>query len=385
VALLAKHDDLCCAKFCLFHPIQFMLATPQETAGDAAKTLGGRPFFVEDKLDGIRAQVHKQGDAVAIYTRTMDRTDDAFPEIVQAMRQVPGDFLIDGEIVPFAGGAVSPFAHLQRRLGRKRPPAAVLKKYPVAMISFDLLYRNGQMLIDRPLRERRARLQELADASPPGARLNITDVHEVTSEAQIGAAFEAAKTRRNEGLILKDPDSIYSPGRRGKWWLKLKTHLPTLDCVVTAAEYGHGKRRRTLSDYTFAVWRSDPADPGAELVNVGKAYSGVTDAEIAQLTDLFKSIALADDGHTFLVPPRVVMEIAFDQIQKSARHASGYALRFPRIKTIRWDKRPEDADRLPRVEEIYQSAANTSRGAGAVEEVEEEAAAPEPTLFDHLP
>jgi DNA ligase-1 len=384
VALLAKHDQLCSATFALFHPIQFMLATPQETAADAAKTLAGRPFFVEDKLDGIRAQVHKQGDAVAIYTRTMDRTDDAFPEVVEAMRQIPGDFLIDGEIVPFAGGAVSPFAHLQRRLGRKRPPAAVLKKYPVAMIAFDLLYRDGQMLIDRPLRERRGRLQELADASPPGARLNITDVHEVTTEPEIAAAFEASKNRRNEGLILKDSDSIYSPGRRGKWWLKLKTHLPTLDCVVTAAEYGHGKRRRTLSDYTFAVWRSDPADPGAELVNVGKAYSGVTDQEIAQLADLFKSIALADDGHTFLVPPRVVMEIAFDQIQKSQRHASGYALRFPRIKTIRWDKRPEDADRLARVEEIYQSVANTSRGAGAVEEIEA-AATTEPTLFDHLP
>jgi DNA ligase 1 len=218
-------------------------------------------------------------------------------------------------------------------------------------------------------------------------KINVTAIDEVRTAAEITAAFEASKARRNEGLILKDPDSIYSPGRRGKLWLKLKTHLPTLDCVVTAAEFGHGKRRNTLSDYTFAVWRGDPVEndngDGAALVNVGKAYSGVTDAEIAQLTELFKSIAIASDGRVFHVPPRVVMEIAFDQIQRSTRHASGFALRFPRIQTIRWDKPPSDADRLQRVEEIYQSAANTSRDAGSADEVD--ARQPEPTLFDHLP
>jgi DNA ligase-1 len=167
-------------------------------------------------------------------------------------------------------------------------------------------------------------------------------------------------------------------------WLKLKTHLPTLDCVVTAAEYGHGKRRSTLSDYTFAVWTKDPSDSQAELVNVGKAYSGVTDEEIAQLTQLFKEISLGDNGRVFAVPPKVVLEIAFDQIQRSARHASGFALRFPRIKTVRWDKPPDQADRLARVEEIYQSSANTSRDAGDAGEPKEEPTR-EPTLFDHLP
>lgn len=385
VALLAKHDQLCSASFRLFNPVQFMLATPQETPADAEKTLAGRSFFVEDKLDGVRAQVHKQGDRVSIYTRTMDRADESFPEVLAAMRQIDGDFLLDGEIVPFAGGAVSPFQHLQRRLGRKRPTPAMLKKYPVTFIAFDVLYAGSELLMDRPLRERRERLAQLAvrDAT----NFNITAIDEVRTAAEIAAAFEASKDRRNEGLILKYPDSIYSPGRRGKMWLKLKTHLPTLDCVVTAAEFGHGKRRNTLSDYTFAVWRSDPAEDGDgnALVNIGKAYSGVTDAEIAQLTEVFKSIAIAiaSDGRVFRVPPRVVMEIAFDQIQRSSRHASGFALRFPRIKTIRWDKRPGDADRLQRVEEIYQSAANTSRDAGSASEIE--ASQPEPTLFDHLP
>jgi len=380
VALLARKDELCSARFRLFHPVQFMLATPQETPADAARTLAGRTFYAEDKLDGIRAQVHKEGDRVWIYTRTMDRADDSFPDVIEAVRRVPGDFLIDGEIVPYAGGAVSPFAHLQRRLGRKKPTANMLKTYPVRIVAFDVLYANGDLLMERPLRERRARLAQLAD----GDALAITSVTEVRIVEEITAAFEEAKARRNEGLILKDPESIYSPGRRGKLWLKLKTHLPTLDCVVTAAEYGHGKRRNLLSDYTFAVWRGDPADPAAaELLNVGKAYSGVTDAEIAQLTALFKEIAVSDNGRVFQVRPQVVMEIAFDQIQRSTRHASGFALRFPRIKTIRFDKRPRDADRLERVEQIFQSAANTSRDAqpgGAKDESDRE-----PTLFDHLP
>ena len=394
VALLARADELCCATFCLFHPIQFMLATPQETPADAHKTMAGRTFFCEDKLDGIRAQVHKQGDRVAIYTRTMDRADDAFVDVVEVLRGVPGDFLIDGEIVPISKDSVAPFAHLQRRLGRKAPPAEILRDYPVAIVAFDLLYLDGELLMDRPLRERLARLEDLARRS--SSTLNVSRVVEVRSVEEITAAFEAAKARRNEGLMLKDPQSAYLPGRRGKNWLKIKTHLPTLDCVVTAAEHGHGKRRGVLSDYTFAVWDREPDQDGAQLVNIGKAYSGVTDAEIARLTELFKSIARETDGRVYWVRPQVVMEIAFDQIQRSSRHAGGYALRFPRIKTIRWDKRPQDADRLARVAEIHASEANTSRDATPREtrraattatkakRAKKSKAAAQPTLFDHL-
>jgi DNA ligase-1 len=395
VALLARADQLCCAAFCLFHPIQFMLATPQETAADAHKTMAGRTFFCEDKLDGIRAQVHKQGDRVAIYTRTMDRADEAFPDVVAAMRRVPGDFLMDGEIVPWTNDAVAPFAHLQRRLGRKSPSEEILRDYPVAIIAFDLLYVDGELLMDVPLKERRGKLEALAARTPAGLRLNVTGVKEVNSIEEITTAFDAAKARRNEGLVLKDPDSAYLPGRRGKNWLKIKTHLPTLDCVVTAAEHGHGKRRGVLSDYTFAVWDCEPADEDAQLVNIGKAYSGVTDAEIAQLTERFKSIAHHTDGRVYWVRPQVVMEVAFDQIQRSARHAGGYALRFPRIKRIRWDKRPEDADRLARVAEIHASEANTSRDAAPRREegvanakkskrAPRPQSSPQPTLFDHL-
>ena len=372
VAVLARLDQLASATFKLFHPIQFMLATPQETAADAAETMDGKPFYAEDKLDGIRAQVHKSGDRVAIYTRTMDRTDQSFPDVVAALAKVPGEYLLDGEIVPYRDGRVLPFAHIQKRLGRKVLTPKILKDNPAAFIAFDILYRDGQLLMDLPLRERRAAMEAL------GHPLMMTAIKPVATADEIESSFCIARDCGNEGLVLKDPESPYSPGRRGQMWLKIKTHLPTLDCVVTAAEYGHGKRRNSLSDYTFAVWDRDPAQDGATLANVGKAYSGVTDAEIAQLTELFHSISLQQRGHVHLVRPQVVMEIAFDQIQRSDRHASGYALRFPRIKRIRWDKRPADADRLARVAEIYESTYNFGRRDAEPEP------APEPTLFDGL-
>jgi len=265
--------------------------------------------------------------------------------------------------------------------------AKILKDNPAAFIAFDVLYRDGELLMDCPLRVRRAALlrlcagsdaAEMPNAAECGAPLLLfSRVTEVTTAEEIEGHFAAARERRNEGSVLKDPASPYAPGRRGKMWLKIKTHLPTLDCVVTAAEYGHGKRRNSLSDYTFAVWDRDPALEGATLVNVGKAYSGVTDEEIAQLTELFHKLSVRRVGHVHVVVPQVVLEIACDQIQKSERHASGYALRFPRIKRVRWDKRAEDADRLERVEEVYRSTANFARPTG-----DESPAPAEPTLFD---
>src|SRR6266850_897764 len=366
VAILAKRNELESARFRLFHPIQFMLATPQETAEIAIKSMAGRSFFAEDKLDGIRAQIHKSADRIAIYTRTMDRTDESFPDVVEAMRKIPGEFLLDGEIVPWRDGCVLPFAHIQKRLGRKNLTPAIIRENPAVFIAFDILYRDGRLLMDEPLRQRRQVLEQL------GVPL-LTSLCSVASADEITTCFSASRNRRNEGIVLKDPESPYSPGRRGKAWLKIKTHLPTLDCVVTAAEYGHGKRKNVLSDYTFAVWSKD------QLLNIGKAYSGVTDEEIAQLTELFHKLSLQQRGHVHLVQPQLVLEVAFDQIQKSDRHASGYALRFPRIKRIRWDKRPDEADHLERVAELYDSTANTARKR---EQSSTTPPPPEPTLFD---
>jgi DNA ligase-1 len=385
VATLAKHDHLCAARFKLFHPIQFMLATPKENANELAETFAGRTFYAEDKLDGIRAQVHKSQDRIAIYTRTLDRIDDSFPEVVARLSKLPGEFLLDGEIVPWRDGRVLPFAHIQRRLGRKVLTKKILSDNPCAFIAFDILYRDGELLMDKPLEHRRSHLTQVAgqlscdEAGSPPARdqsLLTTNVVTVCTAIDIEGAFSIARSCRNEGLVLKDPQSIYSPGRRGQMWFKLKTYLPTFDCVVTAAEYGHGKRRGTLSDYTFAVWS------GEELVNVGKAYSGVTDEEIAQLTEVFHQLSRGQHGHVHLVEPKVVLEVACDQIQRSERHASGYALRFPRIKRIRWDKSPADADHLERIIEIYESTHNFAKCDGLDDSSSQ--AAPEPTLFDHL-
>ena len=381
VAVMARADSLGCAALQLFHPIQFMLASAQEDAAQAVKTMSGRTFLAEDKFDGIRAQIHKRGEDVVIYTRTMEQCEDSYPDVVAEVRKLPGEFLLDGEIVPYADGAVLPFAHIQRRLGRKVLSAKIIRENPLRFIAFDILYRDGRLLMDLPLRQRRCELEDLlrSESSDLKSQTLLSRAIEVAAADQIDSAFCTARDCRNEGLVLKDPESLYTPGRRGQAWLKLKTHLPTVDCVVTAAETGHGKRRSLLSDYTFAVWDREPDENGAQLVNVGKAYSGVTDAEIAQLTELFTQLTIQQHGRVRLVKAQVVLEIAADQIQKSNRHASGYALRFPRIKRIRWDKRPQDADRLARVIEIYQSSTNFGRAAAA------ESASPrdhQPTLFD---
>ncbi|MDB5328817.1 MAG: hypothetical protein JWM57_4386 [Phycisphaerales bacterium] len=369
VAVLAKHGVHGEAAFSLFHPLQFMLANPIETAADAFDEAGGE-WVIEDKLDGIRAQVHKQGDRVAIYTRTLDRVDESFPDVVRVIRSVPGDFLLDGEVLPWRDGRALAFAVLQKRLGRKTVTAKQLLDHPAAFIAFDALFLNGELLLDQPLVERQKALNAFAAIHPA---LLVLPSRIVSDPALVEAAFEAARTAGNEGLMLKQTHSTYTPGRRGGAWLKLKSHLPTLDCVVTAAEYGHGKRRGSLSDYTFAV------RDGEKLVNIGKAYSGVTDAEIAELTTLFKSIAISDNGRVFQVEPKVVMEIAFDQITESTRHASGYAMRFPRIKRIRIDKGVADADTIERVREIYESAGNLGR---KVEPPPQPPVPAEPTLFD---
>src|SRR5882672_1523883 len=201
VAVLAKRNELESSRFRLFHPIQFMLATPQETAEIAIKSMAGRSFFAEDKLDGIRAQIHKSGDRIAIYTRTMDRTDESFPDVVDAVRRLPGEFLLDGEIVPWCDGCVMPFAHIQKRLGRKNLNAAIIRENPAAFIAFDILFRDGRQLMDEPLRERRRILEDL---SPP---LLLTSRCSVISAQEIDTCFAASRNRRNEGIVVKDPES----------------------------------------------------------------------------------------------------------------------------------------------------------------------------------
>jgi len=341
-ALLARSDMLDSAKMTLFRPFAFMLAQPEETADDIFAALGDGAY-ADDKYDGIRAQIHRDGDQVRIYSRTLDDVTHRFPEIEAAARELAHSVIFDGEIVAFSD-RVLPFAIIQKRLGRRKVGEALLRDAPVVFFAFDLLYLNGEPLFETPLRDRVEKLNAIVR----GGAIRLCDRTTIHNAQQIDAIFDEARARANEGLVLKDPTSVYTPGRRGKSWLKYKKALAKLDCVVTYAEYGHGKRRGVLSDVTFAVRRDD------ELVNIGKAYSGLTDAEIAKLTEHFKATMIERYGSVLRVEPQIVLEIAFDRIQESKRHKSGYALRFPRIARIRDDKNVNQISTIDEVRRIYE-------------------------------
>ncbi|HMA35372.1 MAG TPA: ATP-dependent DNA ligase [Chloroflexia bacterium] len=342
VALRVRHDTLAGATLQLFHPLKSMLATPvQRPAEILAAMPTALAVLVEDKYDGVRAQAHKQGDRVELYSRTLDPVTHRFPEIVAALARLPGDFVLDGEAVAYDPQArrCLPFAALQKRLGRKTVSPALLAATPVAFMAFDILYQDGSVLLDQPLQERRVHLEGLigvGDAAlVPGLQIGVplADLQNpAVAEPRLDALFAAARARGNEGLMVKDPLSLYSPGRRGRAWVKVKRALATLDVVVTAVQWGQGRRHHLLSDYTFAVRDGD------RLLNVGKAYSGLTDAELAELTAWFTAHTLHDFVAGRVVEPQIVIEVAFDVVQASPRHKSGYALRFPRIVRLRPDK-----------------------------------------------
>ena len=329
----------------LFKPIRFMLATAVATPEEAMQRVGSEAW-TEEKYDGVRCQLHKQGDRVALYSRDLRETTLAFPELAEAAGRLTHDVLIDGEVLGHRAGKVLRFFELQRRLGRKEVPAGLREEVPVALVAFDLLYLDGEAILDLPLQERRARLEALGFEHP----FLLARYEAARSAADLDRLFKETRERGNEGLMLKSPESAYTPGRRGMAWLKLKRPLATLDVVVTAVEWGHGKRRGVLSDYTFAVLDEETG----ELVNVGKAYTGLTDAEIAEMTQHFLESTLVDRGRIRIVQPETVIEVAFDSIQHSGRHKSGYALRFPRIVRLRPDKTVKEIDPLATVAALYE-------------------------------
>jgi DNA ligase-1 len=297
--------------------------------------------WLEDKYDGVRCQLHKVGQRVGLYSRDLKEITPTFPELADAARNFRQDVVLDGEIVAMRGEEVLPFAELQKRLGRREADLFMRDEVPIGFVAFDLLWRAGMSLLDQPLAERRKALQSLA---PMPGFIRLAHITRAGTAEEIEAAFNAAQARGNEGLMIKDPASLYSPGRRGLAWLKLKKPIATLDCVVVGAEYGHGKRNKVLSDYTFAV----RDESSGELKVIGKAYTGLTDAEIGRLTGHFLKTAMRQHGRYFEVPPDIVLEIAFNRIQPSARHNSGLALRFPRIVRIRTDKSGAEIDTLQR-------------------------------------
>jgi DNA ligase-1 len=400
---LASEHQLDRAKIRLFHPIGFMLASPIESADE------GLTYFadaaVEDKYDGIRAQAHVSQGEVRIFSRTRDDITESFPELPPALSSLPVDVILDGEIVAWEYparldatkaivdeassevaeekatnmGRARPFTALQPRLGRKKVSDKMLQETTVAYLVFDVLYSGGELTIDQPLRERAHILDallkaprkpwssmsraakaagqqplvfgenEFQDVAPAENSIMRAPVFHASLSGELEQLFTASQARGNEGLMIKDLASNYTPGKRGKSWLKMKRELATLDVVVTAVEYGHGKRIGVLSDYTFAVWNGD------NLVNIGKAYSGLTDAEIAEMTKWFLEHTLEDHGLRLVVEPKIVLEVAFNNMMQSDRHESGYALRFPRIVRLRPDKSPEEADTIETVRDIFRA------------------------------
>ena len=358
VAAAARADTLASIEIRYGAPIGFMLATPV-VFGSSYRELAAGTWLVEDKYDGIRAQAHVRGDEVRLFSRTFSEISRAFPEIVSALRASADDAIVDGEIVAIRDGVVLPFRYLQPRLQRVDPPPDLIAEIPARFVAFDVLAAGDRFLLDEPLVERRARIGAHLRAHDALAIAPWRTLEPGASPETIAELFDAARDRGNEGLMLKRTDAPYVPGRRGKWWLKLKRELTTLDVVVIAVEWGHGKRREMLSDYTFAVRRSAD-DP--ELLAIGKAYSGLTDAEIVELTTWFRAHEVGTYGRRAIaVAPEIVIEVAFDIVQPSALHPSGFALRFPRIVRLRPDKPPHEIDTLASVEAVYRAMLERER------------------------
>ena len=345
VAVAARRAELGTIGVALFHPMDFMLAKPLDRLEDISNPA---EWLVEDKFDGIRSQVHFDSGRVQIFSRGMEEITHSFPEILKAFEFLEGKAIVDGEILAYRDQRPLSFNLLQQRIARKRVRTTHLQDIPVVFVAYDLLLRGEELLLHHALGERRSRLMVLFENLP--SPLLISNEHKVSTVEEIEALFSSARARGNEGLLLKRRTGIYEPGRRSGAWFKLKRPYGTLDVVVTAAEQGSGRRAIFLSDYTFAVRSSQG------YVNVGKAYSGLTDVEVRDLTKILRAASTEKFGRVLLVRPEVVLEVAFDGVQKSGRHKGGYALRFPRILRWRQDKKPEDSDDLDRVETLYKAS-----------------------------
>ena len=333
-----------------------MLAHPLEPPDLAS--LDAAAFRAEWKWDGIRVQLVATPDGRRIYSRGAEDISNSFPEILDAMRF---EAVLDGELLVIRDGVVAPFADLQQRLNRKIVSAKMLAGFPVGVRLYDILFEDGADLRALPFDERRRRLEAWFARTEP-ARMDLSDMIPFTSLAELAEIRAGTRAASIEGLMLKRADSAYVPGRpKGQWW-KWKRDPLTIDAVLMYAQRGHGKRSSYYSDYTFGLWRTD-ADGRDELVPVGKAYSGFTDQELVRLDKWIRAHTTARFGPVREVEKSFVLEIAFDAAQKSQRHKSGVALRFPRVARLRWDKPAAEADRLDTLMRWIEPQADTPRDA----------------------
>lgn len=345
VALAARAGTLASIDARLFHPLDFMLAKPLDSLFDLADP---GAYIVEDKYDGIRAQIHHQSGKLRVYTRGLEDATGSYPELTGGLWMGLPDCILDGELMAWKDGRALHFNVLQQRLSRKKLTAELLAEVPVVFMAYDLLYAGDTLTLSLAIERRRALLEEIVGRR--GEPLLLSPQMAAQNREEVESLFRESRDRGNEGLVLKRRGSVYEMGKRSGAWYKIKRPLATLDVVITAAEQGHGKRATVLSDYTFAIRDGD------RFLNIGKAYSGLTDVEIRELTRILRGLVIDRFSRVLLVKPEVVLEVAFDGIQKSPRHKSGFAMRFPRIVRWRRDKTVRDIDTLSRVREIYEAS-----------------------------
>jgi len=334
------------ANFSVFRPVKLMLAQTAQTVNEALLEHGGKTAF-EYKYDGARVQIHMQNDAVKVFSRRLSNVTESLPEIVQTVKRniKAQSAIIEGEVVALdSDGYPIAFQHLMRRFKRILNVTNMAQKIPLTLYLFDVLYLKGESLIMMPYHQRRQILAQTAGEICLSKQI-------VTDKIDKAEGFlKEATAAGHEGLMAKKLDSPYTSGRRGKKWLKIKTVLEPLDLVITAAEYGYGRRKDWLSDYYLAA--RDPKT--GEFLNLGKTFKGLTDTEIVEMTNQLKKSAVENEGHRVIVIPKMVVEVTYNEIQKSPKYKSQMALRFARITRIRDDKTPEEADTIDKVKEIYE-------------------------------
>jgi len=333
--------------FRVFRPIKPMMAQMAEDAREVLKGAGGSMAF-EYKLDGARIQIHKSGDEVRVYSRRLTDVTESLPEIVDlARREIKArQAILEGEVIAVGKDHASPllFQHLMRRFRRVHEVDDVAKEIPIELQLFDVIYLDGESLLNTEYVERRKRLSEIAGAIQLTKQI-------ITDDPQKAAEFlKEALNNGHEGLVAKKLDSPYTPGIRGKRWFKIKQILEPLDLVIVAAEWGYGRRHRWLSDYYLAARDTETGG----FMMVGKTFKGLTDQEIIEMTERLKESITREEPHRLVVVPKIVVEVAYNELQESPKYECGMALRFARITRIRDDKLPEEADTIQHVREIYE-------------------------------
>jgi DNA ligase-1 len=348
VAVNARRGTLAQLSVLINHPIKMMLAQLAESIAAALGEIG--TAAIEWKYDGARVQIHKDGDHVIVFSRRLENVTASLPEIVSAARQINAkSAILDGEAVAIGkDGRPMAFQDILKRFRRKYNVEKLAAQIPLRLFLFDLIYLDGRSVTDLPLSERRALLEEIAGQNPTSSLLLADQVLSSNVEAA-EEIYRQSLTAGHEGLILKNPASVYAPGKRGKNWLKIKPVMETLDLVVIGAKWGEGRRASLLGSYRLGC--RDTAT--GNLLDMGFVATGFSDESLAELTEMFRELIILEKGMEMQIKPAVIFEVAYEEIQRSPNYSSGYALRFPRMVAVRDDKSLEEADSLERVFSLY--------------------------------